>query len=167
MAQVTSIKEQLQTLEKAIVSARRQRKDALEECERIEKEMAEFNSDKGSKLKEMQQKITSLKSDISKDSSKIKNMQRDVQTLKMELGRCQYGFFLKKNVEDEGYGIHCLYQPTEQMDTDAAAAQAEISQLRETIEEYKRECATAKNDMVTLKVSHYTKVMVGSYDRRV
>jgi DNA repair exonuclease SbcCD ATPase subunit len=114
VAQVTSIKEQLQTLEKAIVSARRQRKDALEECERIEKEMAEFNSDKGSKLKEMQQKITSLKSEISKDSSKIKNMQRDVQTLKMELGRCQHGcfffFFFKKykNVEDEGYGINCL-----------------------------------------------------------
>lgn len=68
--------------------------------------------------------------------------------------------FVKKNMEDEGYGIHCLYRPTEQMDTDAAAAQAEISQLRETIEEYKRECATAKNDMATLKVSHYTKVMV-------
>jgi hypothetical protein len=46
------------------------------------------------------------------------------------------------------------------MDTDAAAAQAEISQLRETIEEYKRECATAKNDMATLKVSRYANVMV-------
>jgi outer membrane protein TolC len=40
------------------------------------------------------------------------------------------------------------------MDTDAAAARVEISQLQETIEEYKRECATAKNNMATLKVSH-------------
>lgn len=83
---MASIKEELQTQEKAIVAARRQRKEALEDCERIEKEMTEFNSDKGSKLKEMQQKIATLKADVAKDSSKIKNMQRDVQTLKMELG---------------------------------------------------------------------------------
>jgi hypothetical protein len=41
----------------------------------------------------------------------------------------------------------------EQMDADAAAAQTEISQLKETIEEYKRECAATKSDMATLKVS--------------
>lgn len=63
-------------------------------------------------------------------------------------------------MEYEGYGVNHLYRLTEQMDTDAAASQAEISQLRETIEEYKRECTTAKNDMATLKVSDYTKVMM-------
>lgn len=41
----------------------------------------------------------------------------------------------------------------EQMDADAVSAQTEISQLRDTIEEYKRECSTAKTDMETMKVS--------------
>lgn len=150
VAQVASIKEEQQAQEKAIVAARRQRKDALEECERIEKEMAEFNSDKGSKLKEMQQKIATLKAAVAKDSSKIKNMQRDVQTLKMELGECSA--LHCSAAERNCLQLRCVYT-IEQMDADAASAQTEISQLRDTMEEYKRECSTAKTDMETLKVS--------------
>ncbi|KAG2180189.1 hypothetical protein INT43_003978 [Umbelopsis isabellina] len=127
VAQVAAIKEELQTQEKSIVNARRQRKEALEECERIEQEMTEFNRDKKSKLKEMQQKIASLKADIAKDSAKIKNMQRDVQTLQMEI---------------------------EQTDTDANAARTEIAQLQETIEEYKKECSTANTEMQKLTLRH-------------